>query len=244
MNRELFRTTDGKPVTAVTAAEMAAVDRVAVEEFSLGVIQMMEHAGRTLSRVVLGSDADRITVVAGGGGNGGGGLACARHLAARDRLHAVICDRPVDEYVDAPATQQQLLANTGVGLIDATANPESAMTAINEATHIVDALIGYGLTGAPRGIAAELIDTMDSAAPVTSLDLPSGIDATTGEAPGAVVDPETTVTLALPKTGLAPTESRLVCADLGIPPAVYDAAGIDYDHPAGDRFRVDLVGAD
>jgi len=244
MNRELFRTTGDEPVTAVTAAEMAEVDRVAVEAFSLGVIQMMEHAGRTLSRVVLGSDADRITVVAGGGGNGGGGLACARHLAARNRLHAVVSDRPAEEYAGAPATQRQLLANAGVELIDATANPESAMTAIDDADHAVDALIGYGLTGAPRGIAAELIDAMDSATPVTSLDVPSGVDATTGAATGAVVAPETTVTLALPKTGLAPIGGRLVCADLGIPPAVYDAAGIDYDHPFSDRFSVDLVGAD
>jgi len=244
MNRELFRTTDGDPVPAVTAAEMAEVDRVAVEAFGLGVIQMMEHAGRTLSRVVLDSDADEITVVAGGGGNGGGGLACARHLAARDRLHAVVRNRPTEGYTGAPATQLQLLAKMDVEMIDAAANLATATTVIDDADHVVDALIGYGLAGAPRGIAAELIEAMDAAASVTSLDVPSGVDATTGEAPGAVVDPETTVSLALPKTGLAPLGGRLVCADLGIPAGVYDAAGIEYDHPFGDRFSVDLIAAD
>ena len=88
MNRELFRTTDGEPVTAVTAAEMAAVDRVAVEEFSLGLIQMMEHAGRTLSRVVLGSDADRITVVPGPSRHGRPRPPPPPHSPARHRTPA------------------------------------------------------------------------------------------------------------------------------------------------------------
>jgi NAD(P)H-hydrate epimerase len=246
MDQDLFRTAAGDPVTAVTAAEMTEVDRVAVEEFGLGIIQMMEHAGRTLSRVASESDADRITVVAGGGGNGGGGLACARHLAARDRLHRVVVDRSPDEYEGASATQLRLLEAMGIELVDAAATADdSATDAITDADRVIDALIGYGLTGAPRGVAAELITAIESApGPVTALDVPSGVDATTGEAAGAVVSPETTVTLALPKTGLAPLGGRLICADLGIPAGVYAAAGIDYTHPFGDRFSIELTQAE
>ena len=246
MDHDLFRTAAGDPVTAVTAAEMTAVDRVAVEEFGLGIVQMMEHAGRTLSRTALESDADRITVVAGGGGNGGGGLACARHLAARDRLHRVVLDRSPGEYEGAPATQLRLLEEMAIDFVDAAATSgDSATAAITDADRIIDALIGYGLAGAPRGVAAELIAAIESApGPVTALDVPSGIDATTGEAAGAVVTPETTVTLALPKTGMAPLNGRLVCADLGIPAAVYEAAGIDYEHPFGDQFSVELTRAE
>ena len=242
MDSPAFRTTDGDPVPSVTAAEMAEVDRVAVEEFGLGIIQMMEHAGRTLSRIAIERDAHDITVVAGGGGNGGGGLACARHLAARDRLHRVVLDRSPATYEGAPATQLRLLERMDIELVDAAATPEdSATDAITDADLLVDALIGYGLTGVPRGIAAELIAAIESAsAPVTALDVPSGVDATTGEAAGAVVTPETTVTLAVPKTGLLPLDHRLVCADLGIPAAVYEAVGIEYTHPFGDRFSVDL----
>lgn len=242
MDSGVFETVAGDSVTAVTAAEMAEVDRVAVEDFGLGIIQMMEHAGRTLSRVALDSGADRITVVAGGGGNGGGGLAAGRHLAARDRLHAVVCDRPASEYTGAPATQLQLLEAMGLDVVVADATPDAAAAAITDAELVVDALIGYGLAGAPRGVAAELLDEMATTAPpVYSLDVPSGVDATTGETPGVAVAPETTVTLALPKTGLATTGGRLVCADLGIPAGVYDAAGIAYDHPFGDRFSVELA---
>ena len=245
MDSPAFRTTDGEPVPSVTAAEMAEVDRVAVEEFGLGIIQMMEHAGRTLSRIAIESDADRITVVAGGGGNGGGGLACARHLAARDRLHRVVLDRSPATYEGAPATQLRLLERMDIELVDAAATPDDSAAAITDADRIIDALIGYGLTGAPRGIAAELIAAIESAsAPVTALDIPSGVDATTGEAAGAVVTPETTVTLAVPKTGLLPLDHRLVCADLGVPAGVYEAVGIEYTHPFGDQFSVELSRAE
>ena len=245
MDSPAFRTTDGEPVPSVTAVEMAEVDRVAVEEFGLGIIQMMEHAGRTLSRIAIESDADRITVVAGGGGNGGGGLACARHLAARDRLHRVVLDRSPATYEGAPATQLRLLERMDIELVDAAATPDDSAAAITDADRIIDALIGYGLTGPPRGIAAELIAAIESAAaPVTALDIPSGVDATTGEAAGAVVTPGTTVTLAVPKSGLLPLDHRLVCADLGVPAGVYEAVGIEYTHPFGDRFSIDLSRAE
>lgn len=242
MESDAFRTADDEPVPAVTAAEMAEVDRVAVEEFGLGIIQMMEHAGRTLSRVALKRDASRLVVVAGGGGNGGGGLACARHLAARDRLQAVVCDRSPEAYEGAPATQLRVLREGGVDIIDADRALQAAATAIGDADHLVEALIGYGLRGAPCGTAGDLIDTIQSAAaPTLSLDVPSGVDATTGDTAGVAVEPATTVTLALPKTGLTATAGRLVCADLGIPPGVYAAADIDYTHPFGNDFSVDLT---
>ncbi|MFB6293601.1 MAG: NAD(P)H-hydrate epimerase, partial [Halonotius sp.] len=189
MDTELFRTAAGNPIPAVTAPEMAEVDRIAVEEVGLGVVQMMEHAGRELAHAALDSDADRLTVVAGGGGNGGGGLACARHLAARDRLHAVVLDREPAAYEGAPATQLGLVERTGAEIITIDGDPDRANEAISAADRVVDALIGYGLSGPPRGPAAELIADMNASATVISLDVPSGVDATTGEAAGGAVSP-------------------------------------------------------
>jgi NAD(P)H-hydrate repair Nnr-like enzyme with NAD(P)H-hydrate epimerase domain len=123
-----FWTQDGAPVPAVTATQMRQVDHIAVQEFGLGLLQMMENAGRN-----------------------------------------------------------------------------------------------YSLHGAPRGRAAELIDLCNRhAARVLSLDVPSGLDATTGAAPGLVMRPERTLTLALPKTGLHSIPGDLYLADIGIPPQVYD----------------------
>ena len=78
-----FRTEDGLELLAVTAPEMREVDRVATDEFGLGVLQMMENAGRSLAvhaLEMLREGGGQVAVLAGSGGNGGGGLSCARHL--------------------------------------------------------------------------------------------------------------------------------------------------------------------
>lgn len=108
---------------------------------------------------------------------------------------------------------------------------------------VVDALIGYSLTGPPQGVIAEMIDWISSVrSPVVSLDVASGIDATSGEAPGIHVRAALTVTLALPKTGLdVPAVGDLLMADIGIPGEVYRRAGIEVSPDVFDhRFLVPI----
>jgi NAD(P)H-hydrate epimerase len=76
--------------------------------------------------------------------------------------------------------------------------------------------------------------------PIVSLDIPSGIDATTGEPLGVAVTPDRTVTLALPKMGLDASTGALYLADIGIPRTVYDRLGIEYEPPFGDDDWVRL----
>ncbi|WP_277813209.1 NAD(P)H-hydrate epimerase [Haloferax sp. ATB1] len=100
---------------------------------------------------------------------------------------------------------------------------------------LVDALIGYGLSGEVRSPAAEFIDRINElTGPTISLDIPSGIDATTGEPLGTAVVPDRTVTLALPKTGLDAPTGELYLADISIPRTVYERLDIEYDRPFGD----------
>ncbi len=99
-----FYTVDGRPVPAVTAAQMAEVDRLAEEAFGIGLIQMMEHAGRSLAAQaleLLGGPRGRVVVLAGAGGNGGGGLCAARHLANRGVSVALLLDRPPEAFQGA-----------------------------------------------------------------------------------------------------------------------------------------------
>jgi NAD(P)H-hydrate epimerase len=98
----------------------------------------------------------------------------------------------------------------------------------------VDALLGYSLEGAPRGMADDLIGWMSNVtAPVVALDVPSGIDASTGHTPGSHIRATTTVTLALPKTGLhVDAVGELWVADIGIPRGVFERAGTECP-PAG-----------
>jgi NAD(P)H-hydrate epimerase len=237
----LFRTEDGVSVPAVTAEEMREVDRIAVQEFGLGILQMMENAGRNLAENVLdmlNGAGGRVTILAGSGGNGGGGLCCARHLHNRDFKVWAVLDRQAETFTGAAGTQLQILQAAGVQ----PTNPSQVIEVVNRSQIVVDALIGYGLEDAPWGKTAELIDLCNQHAErVLSLDVPSGLNATTGEIPGTVVRPERTLTLALPKTGLHNVLGSLYLADIGIPPEVFHQLGLSFEPLFEESFWIRLV---
>lgn len=243
-----FITDTGVLVPAVDAQQMREVDRIAIEETGPNLFQMMENAGRNLALAVIETLGEgwrdaRIVVLAGTGGNGGGGICAARHLANRDADVWLCLTRPwgLDE---VPAFQHRVYAGT--------AGRELPLSALvdSPADLIVDAVIGYSLSGAPRGPAAELIGwANDTDAPIVSLDVPSELDASTGEASGSVLPVEylratRTMTLALPKKGLLPMRTgHLEVADIGIPEEVYRRLGIEYQSPFDGRYRVPLIPA-
>jgi NAD(P)H-hydrate epimerase len=239
MEAEAFHTPDGTPVPAVTAAEMSEVDRVAVDEIGLTLRRMIEHAGRSLALEALDRhEGGPVVVLAGGGGNGGGGLVCARHLGNREIPTTVVLDREPEEFLGVPGEQLDILRH-----IDSVRLRTAPDNSLNPSL-VVDALLGYGLEGAPRGTAATLVEwtnTLDS--PVFALDVPSGVDATTGDTPGVATSPERTLTLALPKTGLELTGGEVVLADLSIPGEVYERLDVPVTRPFGREFRVSLVQA-
>lgn len=234
-----FRTQTGYSVPAVTAAEMRDVDRIAVEDVGLKLLQMMENAGRALARRVceVQEDTDTVVVAAGNGGNGGGGMACARHLTNRGVPVEIILDRPPGALTGAAAHQHRILDEMSVPH----ANGVDQFTESDEPI-VVDALIGYGLEDEVRSPTDEYIDVInDRSDSVIALDIPSGIDATTGEALGTAVEPDHTLTLALPKTGLTTVPGELLLADIGIPGTVYERLGIEYTTPFEERGLIELV---
>jgi len=234
-----FRTPEGVAVPAVDAETMARVDRVAVETVGLQLLQMMENAGRSLAaharQLAGGGDTPpAVTVLAGGGGNGGGGLCAARHLANHGARVEVVLDRSPEELAGAARTQYDVLQATDAEVL--AEPPQRSPGGV-----VVDAIIGYGLADAPRGRAAELIESIEEMRKaVLSLDLPSGVNATTGETPGVSVAPDRTLTLALPKSGLAGLDGDLFLADIGIPKGVYERVGLSVSDPFGDTNWVRL----
>jgi NAD(P)H-hydrate epimerase len=165
-------------------------------------------------------------------------LCCARHLHNRGYRVNPVLDREASTLRGAAANQLHILQAAGINPVDHT----QAQDVIGRAALVVDALIGYSLRGAPRGRAAELIEMCNEyATQVLSLDVPSGLDATTGETPGLVVRPDRTLTLALPKTGLASVPCALYVADIGIPPEVYQPLGLFFEPFFEDRYWVRIT---
>ena len=233
-----FQTEDGIVVPAVTAEHMQEVDRIAVEEFGLGILQMMENAGRNLAENVLdmlNGDRGEVTVLAGSGGNGGGGLCCARHLHNRGFTVWIVLSKEAAALTGAARNQLQILQVAGLQPV----SPSQAEEVIRRAEIVVDALIGYSLRGDPWGRVAELIELCNQhASRVLSLDVPSGLHATTGGAPGEMIRPGRTLTLALPKTGLQRVPGELYLADIGIPPEVFQRLGLFFESPFRERYWV------
>ena len=235
-----FRSEGGIEVPSLTADQMREVDRIAVHETGPNLFQMMENAGRNLALFaieVLGhgwKDAT-ILVMAGGGGNAGGATCAARHLANRD-LDVRLClsdPRHLNEVAQWQRRTFQFAGGVEVAPVELSREHPAI---------IIDGLIGYGLTSSPSAQVRQMIQwANDSGAPILALDVPSGLDATTGEARGAMIYPKWTMTLALPKTGLArAVTGDLYLADIGIPREVYRRMNLHYQSPFGRQYWVRL----
>ena len=167
---------------------------------------------------------------------GGGGICAARHLANRGAAVTLVLAAPLPDD-GVPAFQYRVYQGARGSELD----PEAARK--EQPDLLIDSLIGYGLTAAPRGVTKELIVWANgSGSPILSLDVPSGVNATTGETPGVAIRPRWTMTLALPKTGLQPQNvQELVLADIGIPAETFRRAGLVACSPFDDRFRIPLM---
>jgi NAD(P)H-hydrate epimerase len=216
----------GVEVPRVPTEQMREVDRLMIEEYGVSLPQMMENAGRNLARLARSRFLDgdsrgrRVVVLAGTGGNGGGGLVCARH---RRNWGA-----EVEVRLASPASRLAEVSRRQYAILEAMAVPvATAEEGLLRADLLVDALIGYSPTGAPRGGTADLIRAANEhPAPVLALDVPSGIDSTTGAVHEPAVRATATLTLALPKeelfAGDAPEHvGELYLADIGVPPDLY-----------------------
>jgi NAD(P)H-hydrate epimerase len=212
--------TDPGSVPALSSEQMREVDRIMVEDLRIELVQMMENAGRNLAELALRQfHPATVTVLAGPGGNGGGGLVAARHLANRGAHVTVTLSHPASDFGPVPAHQLDIVTRMGMP-ISPTPQP---------AALVIDALIGYGLTGDPTGRVAELIDWANGQdSPVLALDTPSGLDATSGRAATPCIRATATLTLALPKSGIldAANTGDLFLADISVPPDVYGRLGI------------------
>jgi NAD(P)H-hydrate epimerase len=218
-------------VPALTSVEMAAVDRAAVEDYGIELLQMMENAGRALATLArdrfLDGDpqGETIVVLAGPGGNGGGAMVAARRLHGWGATVRTVLAQEPDRFAPVPAQQLALLHRLGVEVISSDelmATPEGPSPDL-----IIDGVIGYSLQGAPHGGAETLIRWAGSAgAPILALDVPSGMEATSGDVHEPTVPATATLTLALPKAGLISSQAgthvgELYLADIGIPRQLY-----------------------
>lgn len=212
----------------VSASEMRAIDEKAIHEYGIPSLLLMENAGRACAEEaakLAGEKGARVAVFAGKGNNGGDGLVAARHLANRGFEPEVFFFQARREMKPDPAANFDILAKMKVPLVDCSGTPDwnTVRAALGNARVVIDALFGTGLSKTvdePFKTAIDLIN--QSKLPVVAVDVPSGLNADTGEVLGVCVRAAVTVTLALPKKGFLneaaqPYLGRVIVADISIP---------------------------
>jgi NAD(P)H-hydrate epimerase len=215
-------------IPALTTEQMVEVDRVMVDDYHILLFQMMENAGRNLARLARtrfldgNASGKNVIILAGTGGNGGGALVCARHLHNWGAQVTIALTKPGSEFKGVPAQQLDMLQRMKVPV-----DISNPLTDHHPFDLVVDGIIGYNLSGTPRGAAADLIRWANAQeAPILSLDTPSGLDTTSGQAHEPAVRATATLTLALPKTGLLQPKAleyvgELYLADISVPAELY-----------------------
>jgi ADP-dependent NAD(P)H-hydrate dehydratase / NAD(P)H-hydrate epimerase len=228
------------------AETMRSIDRWAIEERGVPGLDLMERAGAGVARAVerLAGGAP-VAVVCGKGNNGGDGLVAARLLREAGGRVTVVCVAPPDEFAGDARANLERLPGPGPVRLNGSAweqgEPEqmtAASSALAGARAVVDALLGTGFEGEPRGAVAEAIDAInDLGTRVVSVDVPSGVDASTGVVAGRAVRATHTVTFHAAKPGLwihpgKAYAGEIETIDIGIPRGAPGEPAIGLIEPA------------
>ena len=230
----------------LTAAQMREVDRRTMEMGIPGIV-LMENAGHRmvefLERRFAPLDSQRIAIVCGKGNNGGDGFVVARQLFTRFRpaaLHVVLLADPAELKGDA-AANYRMLETCGCKVL------REIPSEARNATLVIDALLGTGVSGPATGRMLEGIREINGGFPlakVVAVDIPSGMPTDTGEPAGEFVRADATVTFsALKVAQVMPPNcdhvGELVLGPIGSPEALYADVWLSQVEPA--MFRALLA---
>lgn len=218
----------------VTSAEMRAIDRYAIDEIGIPALVLMENAGRAVAEEVIRLEsrrqrgrkdetrAPRWLVLVGKGNNGGDGIVAARHLMESGYAVHLLYATPPDDWQGEVAVQRDLAARIG---IRSSVYEPGMRIHWEEWDGIIDALLGTDASGPPREPYASLIrEACASGLPIVAVDLPSGLNADTGETADPCIRATVTAALGLMKRGLilypgAEMAGEVVVRPIGIPEA-------------------------
>jgi NAD(P)H-hydrate epimerase len=204
----------------VSVKEMQELDRRAIEVKLIPSIALMENAGRAVSEIALDRlkrvKDKKIAVFCGLGNNGGDGFVAARHLYNKGIGLSVYLIGKKANLKNDPEINARRLEDLGVEIreISGPVNIDSDL--------VIDAIFGIGLKGEVKDPAKSIISALNkSSIPIISVDVPSGLDADTGEILGVCVKADTTIAIQFPKQGFYKGQGperagKILVVDIGI----------------------------
>ena len=201
----------------VTAAEMMELDRHAIEDLKIASLTLMENAGRAVAEAARNSS--RPLVICGKGNNGGDGFVAARYLSEWGKDVTVILIGRVSDIKADPKVNIGLLKVPVIEVPDLEAF-ERVKDKFTGVDLIIDAIFGIGLNDLVKSPQADIITYINSLhKPIISVDVPSGLDATTGKVLRVAIRATQTITFAAMKRGLMNSDyaGEVKVVDIGIP---------------------------
>ena len=213
-----------------SAEEMRDLEARAIDGLRLPALVLMERAGVAAAAEIIRRypGADAATILCGAGNNGGDGFVVARHLHAAGWAVEVFLTGVSGKLKDDARINFEVVRRMGVPVHEKVA-PARLKRGVRRADVVVDALLGTGFTGMPRPGAAALIEAVDAAGgAVAALDVPSGIDSSTGRVEGVAARADVTISFHAAKLGLMVSPGRryrgdVVVVPIGIPPQIETA---------------------
>jgi NAD(P)H-hydrate epimerase len=232
-------------IRPLSRAEVRGIDARAAQELGMPTVILMENAGRGAASWLVdcgmpmpatGTARPRVLILCGPGNNGGDGGVVARHLDLWGYPVRIVWFARADSLRGDAAIQFQILARSGVDQAcwddqpgaEVEVTPERLDGLLAEADWLVDALLGTGLTRPVEGLFHTVISAINrSGKPVLALDLPSGLDADTGQPLGVAVRARATATFVAPKLGFATPGAAaytgtIKALDIGVPRAILE----------------------
>ena len=220
----------------LTAAEMREVDRLTTARYRVPGLTLMENAGKSVAELILAKFPDlkhrAVIVLCGKGNNGGDGFVIARHLQKMGADPSVYLIGDPREVKGDAAANLRRWKKVGKLNVDAPSS-KSVPSNFQAGEIIVDALLGTGVRGPLEGRLAEIVRAVNQRSAgcfVVAVDIPSGLNADTGEAAGPVIVADYTVTFTAPKPGLLLRDGpdhtgQVVVREIGSPPALIEETG-------------------
>ena len=210
------------------------VDALAISEYGIPGMVLMENAGRGVVEILLrkdetltGADAPLVSILCGKGNNAGDGFVVARHLEIHGvRCHVLLLCHPSELRGDAQANYK-ILQHTNVRTIDLSQSEDLATELdahSGTAVWLVDAMLGTGARGEPRAPFRTAIEWANrQSARRLALDVPSGLDCDSGAAAEVCFSADCTCTFVAAKQGFAQPTAEPYLGDLrvvsiGVPP--------------------------
>jgi NAD(P)H-hydrate epimerase len=216
----------------LTRSQVRELDRRAIGEYGIPGVVLMENAGRGVVEVMQQLNiTGPVHIVCGKGNNGGDGYVIARHLDALGIPIVVHRYCSAEEISGDAAIHYRIIERAELRILPYT-TIESLSLHLSKAQWVVDALLGTGLTGIVRSPFADIIRCINMAGkPILAVDLPSGMDADTGDLLGDCIVAQQTVTFVAPKAGFANQKSKpftgiVHLAGIGVPRQLLQAYGL------------------